>query len=233
MVKNTKHNPAPPAPHPQTPACGGVADPDAPSPAPPEPTLWVVLAMLLRPQGRKGEILAELLTDFPERFSGRPRVFLAPPGFHGDESAARPVEVVAFWLPVGRNQGRIVLHFAGIDSINAAEPLCGLDVVLPAAERRELDDDASYIDDLIGCTLFDVPNPSQCITVGTVQDVHFATTPDGGRRLEDAAPLLSVQTEAGEEVLVPFVKAFLVSLDPARKRIEMSLPPGLLDVNRP
>ena len=92
---------------------------------------WIVLAHLLRPQGRKGEVLAELFTDFPERFESQKRVYLAAPGFNGEADDARAVEVMAFWLPVGKNQGRIVLHFAGIDSISDAESIAGLDVVVP------------------------------------------------------------------------------------------------------
>jgi len=46
---------------------------------------WIVLAHLIRPQGRKGELLAELLTDFPDRFVGREDLFLAPPGFGGPQ----------------------------------------------------------------------------------------------------------------------------------------------------
>jgi len=203
------------------------------APAPDQVPQWVVLAQLLRPQGRKGEILAELFTDFPERFDTQKRVFLAKPGFTGPESGARVAEVAAYWLPVGKNAGRIVLHFAGIDSINAAEPLSGLEVIVPETERVELEDDANYISDLIGCTVVDLAVPDHPVTVGTVTDVHFATTPDGGRRLDEAAPLLAVETAEGDEVLVPFVKAFIHSLDPEHKRIEMSLPPGLLEVNRP
>ncbi len=208
------------------------------TPAPEQVQQWLVLAHLLRPQGRKGEILAELLTDFPERFETRKRVFLAPPGFVGVESAARLAEVSAFWLPLGKNEGRIVLHLYGIDSINDAEPLSGLEVIVPASERSELDEDSTYISDLIGCAVFDLANPSpsasvEPVLVGIVTDVQFATTPDGTRRLDEAAPLLAVETASGEEVLIPFVKAFIVALDPARKRIEMSLPPGLVEVNRP
>ena len=44
---------------------------------------WIVLAALLRPQGRKGELLAELHTDFPERFNEDTRVFLAKADFNG------------------------------------------------------------------------------------------------------------------------------------------------------
>jgi len=215
---------------PSTPAQDPIANRD--TPAPDQVPQWVVLAQLLRPQGRKGEILAELFTDFPERFDAQKRVFLAKAGFTGPESGARTAEVAAWWLPVGRNEGRIVLHFTGIDSINAAEPLSGLEVIVPQIERIELDDDSNYISDLIGCIVIDLANPDHPVTVGTVTDVHFATTPDGGRRLDEAAPLLAVETAEGEEVLVPFVKAFILSLDPADKRIAMSLPPGLLEVNR-
>lgn len=190
-------------------------------------TSWVVLAHLLRPQGRKGELLAELLTDFPEKFEERSKVFLAPSGFDGESSSARQAEVVGHWLPVGKNVGRIVLQFAGIESISDAEKLAGLDVMVPREKRVELAEDAAYTSDLIGCTVFD--NASE---VGVVTDVQFAVTPDGARRLEDAAPLLVVTAADGGEVLVPFAKAFLVSMDVARKRIEMALPEGLLDVNR-
>jgi 16S rRNA processing protein RimM len=185
-----------------------------------------VLAHLLRPQGRKGELLSDLLTDFPERFADR-RVFLAKPGFSGPESAARAISVVHHWLPVGRNQGRIVLSFAGIDSIEKAEGLAGLDVLIPEEERVELAEDEEYVSELVGCTVFD-----GATAVGVITGVDFPATPDGTRRLSDAAPLLNVQTEAGDEILIPYVQSFLVQLSMEQKRIEMKLPEGLLDLNK-
>ena len=53
-----------------------------------------------------------------------------------------------------------------------------------------------------------------------------------GRRLPEAAPLLTVLTDAGDEVLIPYVQAFLVALAPEHKRIDMALPAGLIDLNR-
>jgi 16S rRNA processing protein RimM len=189
---------------------------------------WIVLAHLLRPQGRKGEVLAELFTDFPERFEEPTRVFLAPSGFEGEESEARAAEVVAFWLPVGKNQGRIVLQLAGVETISDAEAIAGLDVLVPREERLPLeDDDSVYISELIGCTVYD-----GATAIGVVEDVQFATTADGARRLTDAAPLLAVESPAGGEVLIPFVKAFLVTLNTESKRIEMKLPEGLVEINR-
>jgi 16S rRNA processing protein RimM len=189
---------------------------------------WIVLAHLLRPQGRKGEVLAELLTDFPERFEGQRRVFLAAPGFAGEEAEARPAVVVAFWLPVGKNVGRVVLQFAGIDTISDAESIAGQDVLVPRGERVPLDDESIYVSELIGCAVYDGP-----VSVGVIEDVQFAMSADGARRLDDAAPLLAVRSSEGDEILIPYAKAFLVAVDTEAKRIDMALPQGLIEVNRP
>lgn len=190
---------------------------------------WVVLARILRPQGRKGEVLADLLTDFPERFRERPRVWLVPEGFSTAPADApgEPVEatVVSHWLPVGRNVGRIVLHFAGVDTIEKAEKLAGQEVVVPLSERVRLTEGA-YVSDLADCTVYDRDVP-----LGRVSEVQFPTTADGSRRLDDAAPLLTVATPTGGEVLVPFAKAYLLELDLAGKAIRMALPEGLVDLN--
>jgi 16S rRNA processing protein RimM len=191
-------------------------------------TSWIVLAHLLRPQGRKGELLAELLTDFPERFEGEKRVFLAPPNFAGEEAEARAAEVVSFWLPVGKNEGRIVLQFAGIDTISTAEGIARMDVIVPYAERLPLDEESEYISDLIGCTVYD-----GAVAVGVIDDVQFPSSPDGARRLAEAAPLLAVLAPDGDEILIPFAKAFLVGVNVQEKRVDMMLPEGLVEVNRP
>jgi 16S rRNA processing protein RimM len=192
----------------------------------PTPPTWTVLAHLLRPQGRKGEVLAELLTDFPARFAERDQLYLAPAGFSGTSSDARPIQVIGHWLPVGRNQGRVVLHLAGIDSIEQAEALAHLEIIVPDEGRVQLAEDEEYIDDLIDCQVFD-----GATLVGTVTAVDFPTTPDGARRLAEAAPLLTVTTPNDDEVLIPYVQSFLISLSTADKRIEMQLPAGLLDLN--
>jgi 16S rRNA processing protein RimM len=219
-VKHDQHKPVPSSDAAPPPLDGG----------PGETQSWVILASILRPQGRKGEVLAELLTDYPERFEGEPRVYLAKPGFDGPEAEARAIQVSSFFLPVGRNNGRIVLHFAGIDSINAAETLAGFEVIVPEHERVEAEEDAAFISDLLDCAVFDVSCEPELL-IGTVDDVHLPTTPDGSRRLEDAAPLLAVVTADDEEILIPFVKAWLVEIEPEAKRIRMRLPDGLVEVN--
>ena len=88
-----------------------------------------------------------------------------------------------------------------------------------------MEEDTFYIRDLVGCTLL-----NGTISVGVIVDVQFATSPDGRVRLEDAAPLLEVQTSAREEpTLVPFVKIYLDHVDISAKQVVMNLPEGLLE----
>lgn len=198
------------------------------------PTQWIVLAQILRPQGRKGEVLADLLTDFPDRFATQPQVWLAAEGFaeRCDTGSApgpppQPAEVVSHWLPLGRNSGRIVLHFAGVDSITEAERLAGQEVIVPISHRVSLESGAAYVSDLIGCTVYD----GQC-ALGAVTEVQFPSSPDGSRRLEEAAPLLSILSPNGEEILVPFANEFLLELNVEAKSIRMKLPEGLVEINQ-
>ena len=198
---------------------------------------WVWLARIRRPQGRKGEVLAEILTDFPEKFTERRQLWLLPApgaratvsaGAHGLDSEAREtksasngsrqMELCNHWL----HKGGIVLHFAGVDSISAAEELKGMVVAVPQAERAPLAEGESYIGDLIGCMLVDVAG-AEPVEVGEIEDVDRA----GG-----AAPLLVVRGARGE-VLIPFAKSYLRKVDLEGKRVEMALPEGLVDLNAP
>lgn len=193
---------------------------------------WTLLARILRPQGRKGEVLAELFTDFPSRFAEHPSVWIAPVGFTSVVSdslrGAEPVpgHVRSHWLPVGRNAGRVVLGLTGVDTIEAAQALSGQEIVVPIEERLPLDPDAFYITDLLEATVFDGDRP-----LGVIHDVQFATTPDGSRRLDAAAPLLSVLSPEGREILLPFAAAYLVEIDLPNRAVRMALPAGLADIN--
>jgi len=173
---------------------------------------WVIVAKIVRPRGLRGEVIADLLTDFPERFAERKRLFLLAPKQH-----PRPIELERHWL----HQGRVVLKFSGVESMNDAETLRGLEVAIPQAERAPLKDGAAYIDDLIGCILFDSRSGTE---IGEISEVDREST---------ATPLLVVKTLLKQEVLVPFVKAFKPQIDLDARRISMELPEGLLELNAP
>ena len=143
---------------------------------------WVWLARLRRPQGRKGEILAEILTDFPEKFSERRQLWLVAEAVAGRARpkapvAPRQVELIAHWL----HKGGIVLHFAGVGSITEAEALAGLVVAIPSAERAALAEDEVYIGDLIGCRLIDLAQQEESgstgVAIGRIDDVDRTAGP--------------------------------------------------------
>ena len=196
---------------------------------------WVWLARIKRTQGRKGEVFAEILTDFPEKFSDRRRLWLlksnstAEAGVSGD---AREVTLQNHWM----HKGGVVLHFAGVDSISAAEELAGCVVAIPQAERAKLEEDGVYIGDLIGCALVDVSG-AEPVVVGEIEDVDRSAGPVAmlvvkaprGPRSESGDRRVS----SDDEILIPFAKDYLRRVDVEAKRVEMALPEGLVELNRP
>ena len=189
-----------------------------------EPEQWVWLARIRRSQGRKGEVFADILTDFPEKFEERKRLWLVAEAASSAsprptaKAIPREVELTAHWL----HKGGVVLHFAGVDSISAAETLAGLIAAIPLAERAPLAEDEVYVGDLIGCALVDVAGET-AVLVGQIEDVDRTAGP---------VALLVVRGATGE-ILIPFAKSYLRKLDLDGKRAEMALPEGLVELNAP
>lgn len=209
---------------------------NVPSPASPaDSTQWIPAARLLRPQGRRGELLAEPLSDLPGVFEPGRRVSLAA------TSAAPSLETTleSSWAPTGRNAGRVVLKLAGVDTISAAELLVGRELLIPASDLPPLEPDTWFVRDLLGCQLFDGGN-----LIGEITGVEYPMSADGRTRLPDAAPLLEVtgfttarsnpplssaETRShAEPMLIPFIKSWLDNVDLEKKRLVMHLPSGLV-----
>ena len=193
--------------------------------SPAEPVAsWVWVASIRRAQGRKGEVFAELLTDFPDKFAERRQLWLLPgqaaPALAGGRMHRAPVQVelVSHWL----HKGGIVLHFAGVDSISQAEELAGRIVAIPETERAPLSENEAYISDLLGCTVFDLAGETPA-ALGQIERVDRDPGP---------VALLVVRGNAGE-LLIPFAKSYLQRIDLQNRRVEMMLPQGLTDLNAP
>jgi 16S rRNA processing protein RimM len=191
---------------------------------------WVQVARIIRPRGNKGEVLAELFTDFPARLSSRLQIFLR----HGQDEP-RAIGLQNFW--VDRNHPEHgIFHFEGCSSIDAAEKLGGFDVLIPLADRVKLPAGRFFVSDLIGCSVFEhaaaetkLFSPACAIeeaprVVGTVRDVFFPGEGTAG------TPLLQVETPAGE-LLVPLAEDICRRIDVAARRIDVTLPEGLSDLN--
>jgi 16S rRNA processing protein RimM len=193
---------------------------------------WVAVARILRPRGNKGEVAAELLTDFPQRLTALREAFLSD-----DRRQAEPrqVAITACWLSQN-HPGQAVFHFEGCSSINDAEKLRGQDVLLPIEQRVSLPAGHYFISDLIGCSVFECsrePSPvasSPCsmstapALLGSVRDVQFTGEGVSG------TPLLVVDAREGE-LLIPLAEDICTRIDTAARRIDVLLPEGLRELN--
>jgi 16S rRNA processing protein RimM len=181
---------------------------------------FVTIARVAKTQGRHGEVAATLLTDFPELFETRKKLFAL--GDSTKQSGAaelnrRKLDLDEHWF----HKGMVVLKFAGVDSISDAEMLVGSEIQIPRSERAALGSDEFYISDLIGCTVTDSGREIGRV-VGRVRDVQFGS---------GEAPLLVIEGE--KEYLVPFAAAYIEKIALEQKRLEMKLPEGLLELDAP
>ncbi|MBI2681698.1 MAG: 16S rRNA processing protein RimM [Acidobacteriales bacterium] len=172
-------------------------------------TEYVTIARVARTQGRRGEVAADILTDFPEKFAERKRLFA-----QAKSGERRELQVEDHWP----HKGRMVLKFAGFDSIGEAEALIGCELQLPIAERASLEAGAYFVSDLVGCRLCDGGKE-----IGMIESLDFSS---------GDAPNLKVKS-GEKEYLIPFAEQYLRNVDTSSKRIEMELPSGLLDLDAP
>ena len=197
------------------------------SPAP----QWITLARLLRPRGNKGELAALILTDFPERLTKLREVHLSD-----GKGQPRPAVVKRCWLSQN-HKGQAVFHFAGCDSINDAEKFRGLDVQIPFDQRAKLPENVYFIEDLKGCSVFEIPAQSPTLAspacsadsapnlLGVIRDVEVPGEGVSG------TPMLVVDTPSGE-LLIPLAVDICTHIDTAARRVEVTLPEGLRDLNQ-
>lgn len=166
----------------------------------------VLIARAVKTHGLKGEVVAELLTDFPERFQGLEEVVLISPD--GEQKTG---SVEDFWF----QKERVVLKLGGYDDVDAAKGLIGYQFAVPESDRVQLEDGEFYDWELEGCTV-KVGDQS----IGQVRSVLKT----GG------AEILVIGDESGNERLVPLAAAIVVEIDRSSKIIVVDPPEGLLDL---
>lgn len=166
----------------------------------------VIIARAVKPRGLKGEIVAELLTDFPDRFEDLEELILVSP--RGERTTKRLED---YWF----QNDRVVLKVAGYDDVDTAKELVGFEFAVPEQDRVQLPADHYYDWELEGCTVT-VGDQS----IGTVNSVMRT----GG------AEILVVIDNSGKERLIPLADSIVVEIDAAGKTIVIDPPEGLLDL---
>ena len=172
--------------------------------SPDSPNL-IAIAKLAKPRGLRGEIVGDVLTDFPERFDDLKSVSIVYP--NGETSAG---EIEKFWF----QKGRIVLKFVGFDTIEAVETLRNCEICVSETEAVELETDEFFDWELEGCAVETVAGEK----LGTVKEVMRT----GGTEV-------LVVTGDAKEYLIPFAETICVEVDVENKLIKVDAPEGLLE----
>ncbi len=165
----------------------------------------VTIAKTVRTRGLKGEIVSEVLTDFPERFEGLVDV-IASDG----KGLEKELELEKHWF----QKNRVILKFKGFDSIEEAEDLLHFDICVREEDAVELEADEYFDWQLEGCKV--VADGKE---IGTVTGVMRTGANE------------NLEVSDGEkEYLIPFVRAICVEVDIENSLIRAELPDGLLDL---
>jgi 16S rRNA processing protein RimM len=167
----------------------------------------VIVARAVRTRGLKGELVAELLTDFPERFETlESLVSVAPSGERNQ------FEIENYWF----QNDRVVLKFSGYDDIEAAKRLIGCEFGVPETERVTLAENEFYDWELEGCLVEDKSGA----VIGKVREILRT----GG------VELLVVENDQHYDHMIPMAAAIVTEIDIAGKKIVVDPPAGLLDL---
>lgn len=161
----------------------------------------VAIGRVVKPQGRKGEVLVEPLSDRPDRFPALRAAFVTGPG-----GGSREVRVESCWP----HKGRFVLKLEGVDSIDEAEGYRGLELRIGEEELAVLPPGSYYHHQLKGLRVVDPEGRA----LGVAADLMET----GG-----ASPVLVVRGPGGE-LLVPLAEDFVRSVDLAAGRMVVAVP---------
>ncbi|HXE74434.1 MAG TPA: ribosome maturation factor RimM [Candidatus Xenobia bacterium] len=169
----------------------------------------LTVARIVKTQGRRGEVAAQILTDFPDRLQQRTEVWL-----WDGSSEPRRIGIERIWP----HKHFLVFQFTGIESISQAEELVGLEIQIPSAEAAKLEAGTFFEYELSGCCVVDQATGAK---MGYVRELVQT----------DGTPLLTVDTPDGKELLIPFAQEICRRIVPAERRIEVVLPEGLKELN--
>ena len=165
----------------------------------------VAIARVVRTRGLRGEVVADVLTDFPERFEGLENVTAV---FASGEG--RELKIERFFF----QKGRIVLKFSGVDSIESGEALRDTEICIDESDAVELEDDEYFDWELEGCEVKTIEGER----LGTVREVMRT----GGTEV-------LLVDGADKELMIPFAEAICLEVDVEGKRIVVDPPEGLLE----
>jgi 16S rRNA processing protein RimM len=158
----------------------------------------VLVGRVVKPQGRRGEVAVEPLSDRPDRFPRLRRAFVPAPG-----GAAREVRV----LGCRPHKGRFVLAIEGVSTIEEAEKLRGAELRIEEEELAALPAGSFYHHELVGLRAVDergaeVGAVAEVVETGAETRVLVLRGPDGETLLPFAEGFVKAVDKAGGTIVV-------------------------------
>ena len=200
---------------------------------------WIEIGTIVAAHGLRGEVRVYPNSDFPERFIEAGMRWLRQPG----QTEPQPVEFLGGYLMPSK--GIYVVELAGVENRDQAEALQGSQLLVTEQDRPHLEDDEFYVIDLIGSEVVDQ-------TTGTLigKVVNVIAAGNDLLEVELNADLLPPQPELPEPIsesktakskkqrkstqpktiLIPFVKEIVPMVDLEQKRLEITPPKGLIEL---
>ena len=164
----------------------------------------VAIARIVKSRGLKGEVVADILTDFPERFEATKKVIAVMP-----DATWRELKIEDHWFQADR----VVLKFVDINAVEDAETLRNAEICVAEAETVDLDDGEYFDWQLAGCKV----ETTNGVTIGTVRELMRT----GGTEI--------LVVDGDKEYLIPFAATICVEVDVENKLIRIDPPDGLLE----
>ena len=157
---------------------------------------------ILTTHGLKGQVKVEVISDYPQRFSPKNRFICDKTGRELELESSFP------------QRAHLVAKFKGIDSCEQAQALGQSYLLIPIDQAAPLPPGRFYYFQLVGLDVYQDEELLGSLTEVlpyTANDIYLIKTPQGG------------------EILLPALKSVIKTVDLEQGRMEVILPPGLLD----
>ena len=162
-----------------------------------------VIGKVVKPQGIKGEVKAQIITSFPEHFEQLAHIYIEQDDF------------VKYDVEDSRLSNKFVfIKFKRVQSRDEAEKLRDKYLYIPDEELYPLQDDEFYHHQLKGLKVYDQDNSY----LGVVKDIETYPLND----------FLSVESENKQNYLIPIVKDFIKEIDIKSQKVTIHVVEGLL-----
>jgi len=167
-----------------------------------------VIARIVKARGIRGEVACNIETDFPERFSSLEEVNVWMP-----DGKMLKSQVESCWF----HKDRVIVKFAGCDTMTEAQRLVGGRLVITEAELSTIEEGEFFEHQILGAQAI----TSEGRALGSVTSVLRTGGTD----------VLVISDEYGREMLIPFADDICKSVNVADRQVVVDPPKGLLELN--